>query len=121
MATRAVLAMRNEDNTYSGVYLHWGELKSVWDRLPVSVDEVRQLIAGGNIERLLHHDAVRCTSSKDDPYDVAAYDSHVATAATITELVDAVNMAHIEHVLLFEGGTWLVVRYLEDVRLESFE
>jgi hypothetical protein len=121
MSTRAILAMRNEDNTYSGVYLASGELKGVFGNLPSSDDDVRQLIVGGNIERLLRHDVVRGTSSTQDPYDPLTYDPDVYTASSLSDLHDAVNMSHVEHILVWDRGAWLVVRYLQDIWLEMLD
>ena len=121
MSTRAILAMRNEDNTYSGVYLHHGDLKGVLGKLPNSDDDVRQLIAGGDISHFLDHDVVRCSSSTQDPYDPLTHDPVVYTASSLSDLHDMVNMAHVVHILVFDHGAWLVVRYLVDIHMEMLD
>jgi hypothetical protein len=32
-----------------------------------------------------------------------------------------VNMAHVAHILVFDHGAWLVVRYLVDIHMEMLD
>ena len=109
MATKAILAMRNDDGTFRGVYLHHGDVKSIWNMLPNTANEVRELIAGGYIDFLIFNDGGRDVVRLDFPnYQL------VHTAASITELFDLVTFRHVENVLVFENGSWLVTRFLTD-------
>lgn len=113
MATRAIVAMRNDDGTFSGVYLHQGDVKSIWNMLPNTANEVRELIAGGSISCLVHNDFGNDVVRLDDCYDNPE-NPKVFTAASVTELWDLCPYSHTEHVLLFENGSWLVTRLLTD-------
>lgn len=104
MATRSLIAVKNNDNTYQAVYCHWdGYPSGVGNTLLnhyTDAQKVQMLIANGDMSEL-----------KSAVEDCAFYTKRgeklrVSHYVCSTDLLKAAEKCSAEYVYIFENNTW---------------